>query len=411
MLRLAKYKLVILMFIAAGSASAQNSVLMYGVLDEGVNYVNNAQTAKVGAPNGRSGGGQATLSSGVLSASRWGMRGAEDLGNGYKAIFVIENGFDVGTGRIQQGGTFFGRQAYVGLTSPNWGSVSLGRQYDSIVDVIGPMQAGSYAGGAYADHPGDIDNWANSQRINNSIKYTSPKFAGATLTGLYSFGGVAGSFGRNSIYAFGAHYDYNSLSVATGYMHVQNPNQSFYGNNSTGSPTANNLGSVIGVQVNPIFGGFASARTFETVAAAAQYTIGALTLGGGYSNIRFQDLNYGPSGTLSLTNPFGYTGSAVFNNYNIYGGYWIAPDLQVGAAYNYLRGGAINGKESAAYQTFNAIIDYFLSKRTDVYVTGAYMKASGVDSTRQSAVPYIVTVTPSNTSNQVVARVAIRHKF
>jgi hypothetical protein len=40
----------------------------------------------------------------------------------------------------------------------------------------------------------------------------------------------------------------------------------------------------------------------------------------------------------------------------------------------------------------------------------AWESLSGVDSTRQAAVPYIVTMTPSNTSNQVVARVAIRHK-
>jgi predicted porin len=85
--------------------------------------------------------------------------------------------------------------------------------------------------------------------------------------------------------------------------------------------------------------------------------------------------------------------------------------LQLGLAYNYLRGGAIDGKDSAAYQTLNAAIDYFLSKRTDVYIAAAYMKASGVDSTGQASVPYLVTLTPSNTSNQVVARIGIRHKF
>ncbi|SAK80082.1 porin [Caballeronia ptereochthonis] len=396
---------------AAGGAWAQSSVTLYGLLDEGINYVNNSQTAKAGAPNGRTGGPVWSMTTGLAQASRWGLRGTEDLGNGYKAIFVVESGFDVGTGRLQQGGTFFGRQAYIGLTSPNWGSVSLGRQYDSIVDVIGPMQAGSYAGGAFADHPGDIDNVADSQRINNSIKYTSPKFAGVTLTGLYSFGGAAGSFGRNSIWSVGARFDSGPLSVAAGYMHINNPNQSFYGNNSTGSTTANNLGATSGVQVNPIYGGYASAGKMQIVASAAQYTLGAFILGLGYSNIRFQNLNDPASGTLSLTNPFGYTGNAAFNNYNIYTAYYITPALVAGASYNYLRGGAVNGKDSAAYQTINASLDYFLSKRTDVYLAGAYMKGSGVDSTNQPSVPYLVTLTPANTQSQVVARIGIRHKF
>ncbi|MGF7135267.1 putative porin [Paraburkholderia sp. EB58] len=410
-MKLAKIFVGVLTLAAAGSALAQSNVTLYGLLDEGLNYVNNVQSAQAGAPHGRTGGSQWLMSSGILQASRWGLRGGEDLGGGFKAIFVLEDGFDVGTGKFQQGGTFFGRQAYVGLSSAKFGSVTLGRQYDSIVDSIGPMQAGSYALGAFADHPGDIDNVADLQRINNAVKYTSPTMGGLTVTGLYSFGGVAGSFGRNSIYSFGAHWDFSSLSLAAGYLHINNPNQSFYGNNSTGSTTANNLGATSGVQANPIYGGFASAGKLQIFSSAAQYTLGSAIVGVGYSNIRFQDLNDPASGTLSLTNPFGYTGTAAFNNYNVYASYFITPFLQAGASYNYLRGGAIDGKESAAYQTINVGLDYFLSKRTDVYITGAYMKASGIDSTRQAAVPYFVTLTPSDTSNQVVARIGIRHKF
>jgi predicted porin len=194
-------------------------------------------------------------------------------------------------------------------------------------------------------------------------------------------------------------------------MHINNPNQSFYGNTLAGSATANNVGTVSGVQSNPIYGGFASAGKEQIFASAAQYTLGGLIIGLGYSNIRFQHLNDPASGNLALTNPFGYTGTASFNNYNIYAGYFITPALEVGASYNYLIGGAVDGKESAAYQTVNSGLDYFLSKRTDVYIIGGVMRASGVDSTRQSAVAYLVTLTPSNTSTQMVARIGIRHKF
>jgi predicted porin len=409
-LKLSKTLIAALTLAAWAPAFAQSNVTLYGLLDEGINYVNNAQTAQAGAPHGRTGGSVVSMTTGLVQASRWGLKGTEDLGNGYKAVFTLEDGFDVGTGKFQQGGTFFGRQAFVGITAP-WGSVTAGRQYDSIVDVIGVMQAGTYAGGAFADHPGDIDNVADSQRVNNSIKYTSPTYHGFLLTGLYSFGGVAGNFGRNSIWSVGARYTTGPVIAAAGYMHIDNPNQSFWGNGSTGSPTANNLGSVTGVQTNPIYGGFASAGKLLIFASALQYTVGSLTVGGGYSNIRFQNLNSAASGTLSLTNPFGYTGNAAFNNYSIYMGYYVTPTLEIGAAYNFLDGGAVDGKKPARYQTVNAIADYFLSKRTDLYLTGAFMKASGVDSTNQAAVPYLVTLTPSNTSSQVVVRLGIRHKF
>jgi Outer membrane protein (porin) len=114
----------------AGVAHAQSSVTLYGIIDEGFNI------------NTNSGGKHLyNLSSGVLQGSRFGLRGTEDLGGGLKAIFVLENGFDVNNGKLGQGGLMFGRQAYVGLSS-QFGTVTLGRQYDSVVDYVGPLEAG-----------------------------------------------------------------------------------------------------------------------------------------------------------------------------------------------------------------------------------------------------------------------------
>ena len=111
----------------AGAAHAQSSVTLYGIIDEGFIFNNNAK-----------GGHLYGLSSGVMQGSRFGLRGTEDLGGGLKAIFVLENGFDVNSGRLGQGGLMFGRQAYVGLSS-QFGTVTLGRQYDSVVDYVGPL--------------------------------------------------------------------------------------------------------------------------------------------------------------------------------------------------------------------------------------------------------------------------------
>jgi len=83
---------------------AQSSVTLYGLLDEGLTYASNQ--------NGHSAW---LVQSGGGSLSRWGLRGAEDLGGGYKAVFTLENGFDVSSGNLSNNGRLFGRQAYVGI--------------------------------------------------------------------------------------------------------------------------------------------------------------------------------------------------------------------------------------------------------------------------------------------------------
>lgn len=69
----------------AGAASAQSSVTLYGLADVGLNHVSGQE------PGTR-------LSSGIMEGSRWGMRGTEDLGGGYKAVFVLESRIELDTG-------------------------------------------------------------------------------------------------------------------------------------------------------------------------------------------------------------------------------------------------------------------------------------------------------------------------
>ncbi|ABE36924.1 gram-negative porin family protein [Paraburkholderia xenovorans LB400] len=390
-------------------ANAQGSVTIYGVLDEGINYVSNAQTASPNAPFGHAGAHEFVMTSGTMQFTRWGLKGSEDLGGGYRTIFTLENGFDTGTGRFQQGGDLWGRQGFFGVASP-WGTVTLGRQYDTNIDVVDVMQAG-IAGGGFADRPGDIDNLAGTNRVNNSIKFTSRSFRGLYVTGLYSFGGVAGSFGKDSIYSMGMSYSSGAATVAAGYLHVNNPNQSWFGNEASGSATANNISAVTGVQTNPIYGAFASARTYQVAVLAGQYVFGSLVVGANYSNISFQNLNSPASGTLALTNPLGYTGTATFNSYSIFTRYFVSPGFELNASSVFLYGGRVNGKPGARYALFNVGADYFLSKRTDVYIMGAFEKASGVDSTGQPAVASITLAGTSNVSTQGVMRVGLRIKF
>ncbi|WP_049017806.1 porin, partial [Burkholderia multivorans] len=129
----------------------QSSVTLYGVIDEGLNYTNNVGTGHV-----------YEMASGYAQGSRWGLKGNEELGGGLKAVFQLENGFDVNTGRLNQGGRMFGRQAYVGLSSAQYGTVTFGRQYDSVVDYLAPTTANGNWGGYLLAHPFDNDNTDNS---------------------------------------------------------------------------------------------------------------------------------------------------------------------------------------------------------------------------------------------------------
>jgi predicted porin len=378
----------VVMMLAVGAASfsavpvfAQSSVTLYGILDDGFAYTNN---------NG--GHSQYFMNSGNLQGDRWGLRGSEDLGGGFKTLFVLENGFSIATGKLGQGGDEFGRQAYVGLSKSDVGTITLGRQYDSVVDYVGAFAAENQWASGYALHPGDMDNLSNSFRVNNSIKFQSTTFSGLSFGALYSLGGVAGSFSRNSIWSMGAGYASGPLNVGVGYVDVKNPNISYYGNNATSSATASNDPYAL------VYSGYASASAQKIFAAGAAYTIGSATLGGTYSNIAFVGIPSASNGNAS----------ARFNNVEANFKYQITPALVAGVALDYTKGYNLN---HAQYKQGTVGVDYFISKRTDVFADVTYQHAQGTDSTGAQATAVISTLSPSSDNEQVAAVIGIRHKF
>jgi predicted porin len=160
--------------MATGSAHAQNSVTLYGIVDTGVAYYNHA------AGNG-SFVGMPSLTGEM--PSRFGIRGTEDLGGGYKAFFVLENGFALNTGTLNMlGGRIFGRQANVGVSGAP-GTLTLGRQMNMTMyvlqnaDVIGPS----------LHSMATFDTYLPNARSDNAVGYMG-KFNGFTVGGTYSFG-------------------------------------------------------------------------------------------------------------------------------------------------------------------------------------------------------------------------------
>jgi len=365
-------------------ASAQTSVTLYGVLDEGINYTNNA---------GR--GHAYELASGYAQGSRWGLKGAEELGGGLKAIFQLENGFDLSSGRFNQGGRMFGRQAFVGLSADRFGTLTFGRQYDSVVDYLAQTTANGNWAGSLFSHPYDNDNTDNSFRLNNTVKYTSPSLSGFQFGGTYSFSNDS-NFGNNRAYSVGGQYAYGGLLVSAAYLQANNP-----GNGVNGAITANDA-SFIATRMR-VFGG------------GITYNFGPATAGFVYSNSNYLNpTGNGYLGVTPLVPPGVLLNSLKYQNFELNGKYQFSPVLFVGAQYVYTMENydASSGGVKPKIHSFGLMADYNLSKRTDVYIQGEYQHVTG-DSTYSILDDAFITgaQAPSSTSKQVVVRAAIRHKF
>ncbi|WP_322060129.1 porin [Paraburkholderia sp. J63] len=392
MKRLRGFAVASIVYCVAQTACAQNSVTLYGIFDQGILAVTNA------------GGGHVYQSSGSwLSGSRWGLRGSEDLGGGLKSIFVLESGFDGSSGSLTQGGRFFGRQAFVGL-SGGYGSLTFGRQYDEVVEHLSSQGMTPYMwGGAFACHPGDVDNVCMSRRMDNSVKYASGRIDGFSFGAAYSFGGVPGQFSRGSTWSIGGDYAAGPVTIGVGYFNVNSPNTQYY-NGAVISGTTNSYSN--GFSASPVYSGFATANRQQTLATGINYTLGKSTLGAVYSYTKFGGL-----GTYNVVNTPALTGSAAVQNFELRYSGNITPSLVIGIAFNYTTVGSVGDISGARYRQIDLGVNYFLSKRTTLYAVFAGQSANGENSLGQPAVAALAYVTPSKSNRQAAAQIGIRHAF
>lgn len=394
--------------LVACAAYAQSSVTLYGLIDVGLNYVNNTQTAN--PRSGLTGAHAFSMADGStgVAGSRWGLRGVEDLGGGLRTIFVLENGFTINNGALGQGGDDFGRQAYVGL-SGGFGTITLGRQYETYADFVQPVTAGDWDG-YMGSHPDDVDSLANTSRINNAIKFKTPDYRGFSAAGLYSLGGVTGSLTQDQVWTLGAGYVNGPLTIGAGYMNARDPNISLLGNTPNKGPaTVNNygsFGSTTGPETSPVNAGYASAKTAQFAGFGVKYAFRPVTLGFVVTNTRFEGL-----GSSSGPNPLHYSGTAAFTVLELNLKSQITPALQLGSAVSYTQRNSVDGDGGAKYTQLDLGALYSFSKRTDVYLLGVFQQASGRDSLGQPAVASITGFNPSTTNHQMALRIALLHKF
>ncbi|CAB3674408.1 porin [Paraburkholderia phenoliruptrix] len=369
--------------VFATAAHAQSSVTLYGLIDAGITYTNNQ--------HGHSNWQQ---TSGSVNGSRWGLRGAEDLGGGLKAIFTLENGFGINDGSLKQGGREFGRQAFVGLSSTQFGAVTLGRQYDSVVDFVGPLAlTGTQYGGTQFAHPFDNDNLNNSFRVNNSVKYTSANYGGLKFGGMYGFSNQADGFANNRAYSAGASYNWGGLNVGAAYLQLNS-------NGATGAAAAFNSGGAVSSD-NTFF-----ARRQQTWGAGANYAFGPATVGLVYSQTNLTGLAGIGAGASGQTGGIAFGGgSAHFQNFEANARYALTPAVSIAGSYTYTRASLAGTRPH--WNQFNLQTAYALSKRTDVYLQGEYQQVNenaivGADINGLAA---------SSNNKQVAVTAGLRHRF
>ena len=179
---------------ALGSSSfAQSAVTLYGRLNVTI------ERQKVGSASNDW--------KMVNNASRFGLRGSEDLGGGMTAGFQIEHGFNINNGGQSQG-NFWARQSEVNLGSSSWGKVRLGNftseAYYATADYVSMH---NHDTGTSSDAF-----YAYLGRNTGKAAYRTPNFSGMTFEAAITEGGTL-----NRTTDFAWNYDAGPLHLGAGY--------------------------------------------------------------------------------------------------------------------------------------------------------------------------------------------------
>ena len=383
-------------------ASAQSSVTLYGIVDTGIGYQSSSTT--LGSTSG--GHSAVKMINGVWAGSRFGLKGAEDLGGNTKAIFTLEEGFNSATGAQSVNGLMFNRQAFVGVTNPTYGSLTAGRQYASYYQLLSPYSPTTWLTGFYGAHPGDLDGLDTIYRANNTLLYMSPTLYGFKFSGSYSFAGVPGSVNQGSTWAAAVQYAQGPVGLAVGFSRINNStvNGGAFGADSTTS----NAGAQTGVSA--VTNGFQTAQAQQRFAVGAGYTFNSqFDITATYSNVQ-----YIPGIGSSFHN------QATWNTGGLVLHWKPTAAWDFGTGYSYTRATQSNGiSSSAQYQQVNLSEYYALSKRTGLYALQAYQRANGqtLGSNGKTIINATATLgdgfnsTPSSSRSMVGVGVGMVHRF
>lgn len=357
--------------IAAGSATAQSSVTLYGVADAFYQWFNNGGTQSW------------SMRSGGNSGSMFGLRGNEDLGSGLKVAFVLENGFNINNGTFSVDSTaLFYRQAWVGLTHEKYGQLSFGRQYQPTFWTIyptDPFRANEVLSPLAAASTSFDRNTMATQtaggRSSNAIFYASPNINGLQLRSMYA---LAASVTQPYPQSTG-----NLLDIAASYSAYGLYAGLAYQFQHAGSKNIPGLPAVLNT-VNT-----------EHFTGALGYRIGIVNLQFNYAYHRPQEPAPGSvAARANAAHPFSMSelGATIQAT--------PADTIEIAGFQRLARGVHDNtwGVQVGA--------DHSLSKRTSLYARAGYMKNNGLATTSW---PGLSAISPG--AKQTLVAVGMAHRF
>ncbi len=359
--------------LASTAAFAQTNVTIYGIIDYGYAYRFDARglDSKFNEiPNGQTPDSSSRLDSGIQSGNRLGFKGTEDLGNGLKAVFLAEMGFNADTGSAAQGGLTFGRQIYAGL-SGKFGTAVGGRLYTPFYTQMlkyDPFANGTV--GAYSNVWTPYSKYTiagglmNPIRVDNAIAYISPSFGGVTVTGAFSNNAGGGdstsnNAQNNSVYAIAADYAGGAFMASANYHYIaggssvsSTPTSTVYipttatlTTDAAGNATITGLGIT-----NPTVWANNPVDNVQNFTLGLGYDFKFMKLTGTYS---WNEAEYAAAGSKKATvNNYLLGASAPFGKWAVKG------------SYIYSDGNTTAGGDA---QQVALGVDYSLSKRTNLY--------------------------------------------
>lgn len=319
---------------ATSAAYAQSSVTLYGAIDTSLRYT----TSNSGA-NGPA--NEFALTQGGFQGSRWGLKGAEDLGNGTKALFDLENGFVLNNGTFDQQGQLFGRQAWVGLSNPTFGRLLAGRIYGipfGVLSDFDPLGIGNYLENSYLARIVGV-------RYDNMLDYSIAR-GPLSLELQRSFGGQAGSLSQGSTTAIAVTYKRANLEVA-GVAHESRD-------------ASNRKAVILGGGANYSVGPVTAYLMYLNARRDAGFTT-ASTTGAPLANTSLI------GNSTTVLGPNTQTAQRVDSYLSLGVSYKVTPALVFTGGYFLDNVGHVVNQQSGKIRTALVNVDYLLSKRTDIY--------------------------------------------
>lgn len=407
---------------ACGSAWAQSSVTIYGIADAGITRV-----------SGLRGGTDTRLVSGLMDGSRFGLRGNEDIGGGWRAVFTAESRLELNNGtlgsrpasgtqvpdRLNQaallglptalqpavtgiagsiGSTlgvnlrngFWDRQVFVGVVTPV-GAVLAGRQYTPAYEVTATfdvMQTQSpLAAGQVASIPASVD-----IRVDNALQYRIV-MGGLTASAMYAFGGVSGNNKANRLGGAMVMYNAGAWSAGLGY----NARNNDVGQSSLKSLVIGGAADIGPGRISAMYGDIQDDNPSGVsgiaagLIAAGQTGAVANLVQTAFTNALKQDARLMHIGYKLPTGP-----------HTFYVAYTQVKDK---------RNPTSAGWKPADTASYGAVYSYALSKRTDLSAAVVRFDNKGWGQAAPGATGYLGGVTASAATDSTVVGAGIRHRF